>query len=373
MLVPKHNENIITSIPINISKEKRKLFNMIKKAVFKENGIIYGDFVRDEIIAEHYKNEFNNYIKYICYYNNYDIKNAITNNFWDKKYHPSSFHRTVVSKKISIFFYKKTKLDNFILYIKNLNLDYINDNNIIISNTINNIKYDYIYYNIVIKTKIGKTFVHQGHEIKIKISINCPTNDNTNSFKYDPPFGICSFVYNFLIHTKKGIRLSNTTGTILDGFNSNYDKINIIKNIKNDIVNFNTEICSINCNDDNINTLIYKIIKMTNKNNKIIWTIKNLPYLVDYKNDTDNVKDDLCCICQEKLYNNTEIATTLSKTNNILTKACTLHHLCLLEYIKYQLDKYNYNILCPYKTNIEFKNILPNYNRLLYHDNVMMI
>ena len=43
---------------INLNKEKRILFNIIKMMVINCDGIVYGGLVRDEIIATHHKSLF---------------------------------------------------------------------------------------------------------------------------------------------------------------------------------------------------------------------------------------------------------------------------------------------------------------------------
>ena len=78
----------IGSFSINyiINKEKKAIFNLIKKICLSKNGYIFGGMVRNEIICSYYKNKFIDYIN-----NNQDInfdieKNkSISSMFWFKK------------------------------------------------------------------------------------------------------------------------------------------------------------------------------------------------------------------------------------------------------------------------------------------------
>jgi hypothetical protein len=79
-------------VRINFTPKRIKyiLFNIIKKKVFDNNGIIFGGFVRDMIISDHYKSIYNSR-------NDYDI-----HKFWNKLYQPETAARALVAQDMDI-------------------------------------------------------------------------------------------------------------------------------------------------------------------------------------------------------------------------------------------------------------------------------
>jgi hypothetical protein len=88
---------------INLNKEKRVLFNIIKMMVINCDGIVYGGLVRDEIIATHYKSLFDELDE--------DDKYS---KFWDNSYHPELKFRMLIPNDIDIYFKNNETAQTFI-------------------------------------------------------------------------------------------------------------------------------------------------------------------------------------------------------------------------------------------------------------------
>ena len=195
-------------VKINFTPDRIKyiLFNNIKKIVFENNGIIFGGFVRDMIISNHYKTIYNNH-------NKYDI-----HKFWNKFYQPETAARALVARDMDICMYSEDDISNFLTALQdvfNTENGYSN-----ISSSILSVSDSDQYFNLPIKMhkKINYTvtvekipFVHTGIEMSFDFDIIIPINT-----KISPPFNKLDFLSNVFILTNYGISISNNTGTIID-------------------------------------------------------------------------------------------------------------------------------------------------------------
>ena len=89
-----------------IQKELRKLINILKENIFKNNGVLFGDIVVNSLIVKYYKNIFekkNNDFKY----------------FWDNDFDKDTILRTDICNKIDVFFINLDQYTKFIEFLKN--------------------------------------------------------------------------------------------------------------------------------------------------------------------------------------------------------------------------------------------------------------
>ena len=88
----------ISTVTINLNREKRVLYNAIKHCGIAQNGIIYGGMVRDEIIATHFRDVYDSYV------NDKKISNAYENRYWDSTFHEESNKRLIIPNDMDIYF-----------------------------------------------------------------------------------------------------------------------------------------------------------------------------------------------------------------------------------------------------------------------------
>jgi len=85
------------NVKITFSTERIKyiVYENIKNLIFENKGIVYGGFVRDYIISDHYKRLYNQT-------NSYN-----TSAFWNKLIHPETAARTIVANDIDACMYSE--------------------------------------------------------------------------------------------------------------------------------------------------------------------------------------------------------------------------------------------------------------------------
>jgi hypothetical protein len=239
------------------------------------------------------------------------------------------------------------------------------------------------YFNLPIKTHkkinytvtIGKIpFVHSGIEMSFDFDIIKPINT-----KISPPFNKLDFLSNVFILTNYGISISNNTGTIIDTM-SILQKQKITNIIMNDIVEFKTQFCIANrnndytCGDFNYNKKVFKRInKMLFRTFK--WNITNMPILIcDYRRNHTNC-DNICCICLSKFTNNDRLVKVYIDNSTKTEKVCSnTHDKCLFKYFETQLeasknegliDTDSFEFRCPMRNVINFKLYSKNTNKII--------
>lgn len=335
--------NGMLSINLNILKEKKAIFHLLKSKVFDNNGTIFGGMVRDEIIAEHYKNEF-------CLFSKSEegksiIKGNFSTAYWDDSIHPESKARTIVAKDMDVFFPSSFDSDKF-----------INDVNVLfptIDFTYNgNVKYTgplshFTSSKIKIIYNVGKTFTFKGFDIEISIDIIT----GSHMINMEPPFTNLDLLCNGFIEDKtRNKRLSANTGTAIDTFNFLEKSIATAKIIK-DIIEFKTEICRSNFSSRK------ERIYLINRFNKMIskgWNIANLPYKI-VNNKSEEIFGCGCCICMDSFdecCDKEEIA--------ISKNGAKMHHSCLIKYISKQIEEKSQKIICPMRSKIMYNKVAIN-------------
>lgn len=323
-----------------IPKEKRAIFDWIKKESFKNDGMIFGGYVRDSIIVSHNEKEF--YNKY------HQKKNSKIAEFeyWNSEIYPESYMRTLIPNDIDIYFSQGRKYKNFANKLKKK----FQNIKINIKKTRKREKYDIKNFKIEITYEIGSSFLYEGKKITIYVDCYVLIN-NELEYSIEPPFDGLDMFCNSFIETEENIRLSNHTGTILDTL-SIYDKLNASMNIMKQIINFETDIC-LDINTINDKHIVSRIIKLYNNNEN--WIIRNTPFNTYKENETTNT----CIICCNNL-KQTELKSVIYVENSIKEKipGCHMHYKCLIEYLSYQLKDDKEKFLCPYKTHIDFSSIV---------------
>ena len=187
-------------IDIDIENEKIIMYDVIKKIIFENYGIIFGDIVISNILREKYKS----------------IK---------------------ISDNINIFFNDINDNINLINSLKNKEF-ILNPYNI-----------DNCCKSFIISYIIGKTFINNGKILEIK----CNIYNSSLIDRSEPPFNNSYSTLDFILEDKNGIRFSKNIGTIFDTYN-NYKKCIIFNEILNEL--FNNKIYTIEKNKKFTNNYI---------------------------------------------------------------------------------------------------------------------
>ena len=325
---------IMQTISINMNKEKRGVYKILKRLGIQNDGIIYGGMVRDEIIATHHKLLFNEYAN----------KNKIQHThkkFWDMSFHPETNKRTLIPTDMDIYFQTQELSDAFINNLNNL----ANRNNGIIKideNRRNHIFYtlghDFLHKKIKIIFHIGTTFVFSGYKLEVNIDIII---NNKINIIVEPPFNNTDFTCNLFVIVKRAdylydIRLSRNTGTSLDIMpyiqKRKFENM-IINNIMNGKIEFIRNVKGYN--SEYINGL--RILKMLKKN---AFTITNLLF-EEITNEDKDFKIQDCDICLHSL--SQSIDNTYIKINTNKHTANIMHKECFIQYLENEIYKKHLN------------------------------
>ena len=325
----------VSNVSINITKEKRTLYNIIKRYGLSENGIIYGGMVRDEIVATHFKELYDSYVVENKIYNSYKDK------YWDPTFHPESNKRLIIPNDMDIYFDDKNKAKSFINHLNTYSNDF--NGNVRVRNVsrTNSVFYtigqNINHKKIKITFKLGRTFVFSG--IKIEANIDLIINNSDFSRSIEPPFNNGDFTSNLFVIVKSyseryDIRLSKNTGTKLDEMNY-VSKKRAEMNIINDLVNGKTEFIK-NSNDissEYINGM--RILKMINRNYPIAITnllFREIDSIDEIKND-----GDCCDICQSSIRCDYEKDSKIVEINTNKFSKNYMHRICFIQYLEKEI------------------------------------
>lgn len=289
----------------------------------KENGIIYGGMVRDEIISTYYKTIFIEYNK--------SKSEDLYNRFWDNTYHNESSKRTLIPNDIDIYFQSNNNAVEFIRKIElysSMNNGRTKIINIRNSNLIYSFGERFIHQKLKINFKIGRTIIYSGINININIDI---VVNNSDVFS-EPPFHNADFTSNIFIMEKShndnyAIRLSRHTGTALDTMDY-VNKKRMEYKIINDMIEGRTEF--IRKSDSPFSEYVngMRILKMLNNKLKIT----NL--LFNEVDETDIIQN--CDICLENI-NKTSTNIIEIKTNKHAINV--MHKSCFIQYLEIEVSK----------------------------------
>lgn len=367
-------------VKINFSTDRIKylIFEEVKKTVFKHNGIIFGGFVRDMIIGDHYKEKYNGVNKYNIH------------KFWNRMYQPETAARTIVANDMDICMNKEEDVDVFIVALRDIFNDrvgYANISSSMISVTSEN---SYFRIPISLHKKINYTitigkipFVHSGVEISFDFDIIVPRNP-----KLMPPFNRLDMLCNVFVLNKQGVVMSSNTGTIIDQM-SILNKQKMSLRIMEDIVKFKTQFCLGNytdnytCGSFNYNKKVFeRLNKMLFRTFK--WNVENMPFILgEHKTNAAAPADtsdssDKCCVCLNNYRNNERVFKVFldkSAGKTSTGQTCSIaHDKCIFKYFETQLenakqDKIEYGedfkFRCPMRNTINFKQFAENINDII--------
>jgi hypothetical protein len=327
-------------VSYNISNIKSIITWDIKKIIFKWKGIIFGGFVRDFIISEHYAQLF--YEKKFKYN---------STNFWNEQFDPETAARTLIPTDIDVCLYNEQDVGNMVneitalfnrefgqanvKYVRQTHLSKSSDFKGYIDNPIGNL------YTIVYTITVGEIpYVSVGTVFNIAFDIV-----TTAKRHLKPPFNKLDFLCNgFIMTDHKEISLSNFTGTEIDNLKF-VDKKEVESKIIKDIINFKTDYCLkfIKIADTNMYASIKyneqackRIEKMCNK--KYAWTIENMPIIIDQlKKNIGTSKN--CCICQDYIKKKHRfVSLPTFDSNNKIIKGMPIHADCFFKYMTSQIQ-----------------------------------
>ncbi len=282
-------------------KETRAGFSFIEKCALKSGGIVYGGYVRDEVIKDQSIVKFmKEHIK--------EAHEGKLEKFWDANYHPETSGRLLIPNDIDIAFKNEEELEEFIKKIKQNS----------ITNKIHKYEEENLYDNVgdnIIHKKykicsvIGKTFTNPGRIIMFNVDV-CIANT-------EPPFYSCDMFTNCLVKDLSGIRISSASGIFIDL--KPYEIIVNTGKVIDMIINRENYITILQADSiESSARIIKRISKMISKN----FSIKNIPWLNKCESD------EQCVICLEKK------AEMSIKSGSHFDKECLFEYFEKLEYFE---------------------------------------
>lgn len=367
-------------VKINFTPDRIKylMFEEIKKTVFNHNGIIFGGFVRDMIISDHYKENYNGVNKYSIH------------KFWNRMYQPETAARTIVANDMDICMYKEEDVNEFIDTLRdtfNNRVGYANISSSMISVTSENSYFRipiHLHKKINYTITIGKIpFVHSGVEISFDFDIIVPRNP-----KLMPPFNRVDMLCNVFVLNKQGVVMSSNTGTIIDQMSIlNRQKMSL--RIMEDIVKFKTQFCMGNytdnytCGSFSYNRKVFeRLNKMLFKTFK--WNVENMPFVLGehktnaaapYDSSYSSDSSDKCCICLTNYRNNDRVFKVFINKSTDTEQVCSIaHDKCIFKYFETQLENAkqdkteggdDFQFRCPMRNVMNFKKFAENIDDII--------
>ena len=198
-------------VSYNINNIKHNISWDIKNIIFKWGGIIFGGFVRDSIISEHYSQVF---------WENYGYNSK---HFWNEQFDPKTAARTLIPNDIDVCIYNEPDINNMManiasLFISEFGADNVKQERKTIVRNRSDFK-SYIdkpfgtLHTFIYTITVGKIpYFSEGSTFDIMFDIV-----STNNRHIKPPFNKLDFLCNgFIMTGHKEIYLSNCTGTQID-------------------------------------------------------------------------------------------------------------------------------------------------------------
>jgi hypothetical protein len=328
----------MTNIRSQVLCEVRRLaYEEMKSIAFKHSGVIYGGFVRDVIISEHYSAIYNE--------DTPDKKhNASTvtpniNKFWNSAHMPETQDRCLLPSDMDVTFKTMEEADAFIHTVKGVRQ--YNNVNVNVKNISETHKYSPLISSIrkiSIQILVGEIpFISYGSVVEISVDVVVPKPNIT----LQPPFGNLDMLCNGFIMTKDGgISFSQNTGTVIDHY-SDAKRAMVVAGIIKDMLQFKTYLCFTTwCKTLDakqlVNTCAVKRIhKMQYRRHKG-WTLLNLPFKSgEYKQLQDSGD---CAICSLEFEEGENYAYTITKTEDGTEIPCSkIHYGCFMQHLRYQM------------------------------------
>uniref|UniRef100_A0A6C0LEF3 Uncharacterized protein n=1 Tax=viral metagenome TaxID=1070528 RepID=A0A6C0LEF3_9ZZZZ len=354
-------------VKINFTPDRIKyiVYERITNAVFDNNGTIFGGYVRDKIISDHYKTIYNEA-------NSYNMHHI--HKFWNCFNQPETAARALVAKDMDICMYRKEDVYAFINTLQSIFSEEFGITNISSSEFTEISEHSYFSLPIMMYKRIRYTatvgripYVYCGTEICFDFDILIPKKK-----WLQPPFNRVDMLSNVFIMNKQGIVMSNNTGTVIDKM-SILNKQKMASKIMSDIVEFKTQFCML----DNRNKFmsgdheynrkaIMRINKMLFKT--FPWQITNLPFAMHDFKKIMNI-ENTCCICMDKFKKNDRCVEIYIDNSTKTEKVCSCvaHDKCIFKYFDKQLESAKNNdetvfdsmdefeFRCPMRNVVNFK------------------
>jgi len=321
-------------VEFNPDHIKNMLYSRVVSKVFNYDGVIFGGYVRDKIIANHYRCEYNK-----THSNRWESKK-----FWNKQYHPETVGRMLIPNDLDICVSDNISAKSLIDDIKVMIFEDFDRGNVEISScytTQSDNKYFRLAVSSVTKVSfaiaIGKIpYISQGNIINVSFDIVVRHNN-----RIQPPFGNLDLLCNMFILTKSGITISGNTGTKIDSM-SIIDKKKVELRVMTDMVVYKTEFCLNVKKFDTVSNYNYAVCdrleKMSLKSPS--WTVGNMPINMESSlvKSCDTNKD-MCCICMSgfKKANGTISVPIPCSTKTNIINGGKIHNACFFKYMKNQL------------------------------------
>ena len=355
-------------ISYNVNYIKNNIFWDIKNIIFKWKGIIYGGYVRDYIISQHYKSLF---------WDKFDMQKYTGKDFWNEKIDTDTLLRTLNPNDIDVCVHSESDLSNMIAEIRSSINNRFGEANVMVDSTfVSESGNDYIeracgsFYSYDFKILFGAVpYITEGVEINIKIDVVYSKS------KMMPPFNKLDFICNgFIMTNHNTINLSSCTGTKIDSL-SILKKKEIEFKIIRDIVNLRTDYCMKFPNTTEMYMIVRyneqackRIEKMAAK--KMMWNIQNMPIIIEQHKEPQKIhaeSNELCCICCDTIKNKEKKVTIpVFDSNNKVMHGSYFHTDCFFRYLKSQIQNKiseiseeecnldNMFLRCPLRNSIDF-------------------
>ncbi len=198
-------------VVIHRHKEFRNNCNTIASLALNNDGIIYGGFVRDEIVKDHYTSLFfkkNPIPEDVSKDERYEFVDKRLASYWDTKNDPETIERLLNPKDIDVFFRKQEDFDKFLSDVSRdgFSVDAIECTNQYFLSTRR------IGHKKFLVTRLCTV---SSFRFDFSVELDVCIDELTYGSR-EPPFNRTDFLCNAFVKTFDGVRLSNCTGTFLD-------------------------------------------------------------------------------------------------------------------------------------------------------------
>lgn len=240
------------------------MYGDIERIAFDYDGIVYGGYVRDEMISTYHSQ-------------NYYLSGNVKADFYNSKVHKSSIKRIIEPNDIDIYFKSQEIADSFIDDLQSYGDILTTKNN------------DFTYTGIYSLIK-HKQIILISDKSSLTIDVSYPhKNTEKECEDIEPPFNNLDMLCNGFIKDVNGIRYSSTTGTYIDDLNEIEKKREIAK-ITFDIYEMKTELTGgLKIEEPYI---VGRVMKMLNR--RFSWYITNAPFAY--------IKKEIVCKCCNENY-----------------------------------------------------------------------
>lgn len=340
-------------LPVNSQMRVRveaQAYEVMQDLAFQHSGTIFGGYVRDHIIAEHYTNEFAQ-------------KHGASrdhSNFWDHKYSPETRHRLLLPNDMDVVFRTMEDANEFINGIKKV----VQYRYVRISDVTPKTYYSPLIQSmrqVVITIIIGEVpFLSSGTAIKIKADVIVPKPN----IQIQAPFNNLDMLCNGFIMTKDCVTFSRNTGTVIDQYPLVL-KTQVTLGIIKDMIEFKTYLCFTTRNKNkrqfHLNLMAIKRIEKMHKKKHCTWTFLNMPFNVNNYENLET-KEEKCYICYTEFEATDRIAHTKStKKDGTEVVSSQMHYKCCMKHLQHQargpFQYENSRIVfrCPFRNIIDFE------------------